>query len=135
RMVISGGGWGDCSIARAVSPMPEVDPSLRRSAAINDTQKRVGLLSSSSSENQATCAGFRLAHAESRGGLPKPAAADRSESLVVSASSSTASKLLRSTNECGRRGGESLLDRSAILWSKGCTTLDSCTSVLAVSSN
>src|SRR5260221_14537793 len=73
RMVEGEGGWGDCSSATAVSPKLGAYPPQRRRAAINPTQKRVGLVSSSSSESQATCAWCRLAQAESSVVLPKPA--------------------------------------------------------------
>src|SRR5258708_4203886 len=63
-MVEDEGGWGDCSSATAVSPkLGAYLPQCRR-AAISETQKRVGLLSNSSSESQATCAVCRPAQAE-----------------------------------------------------------------------
>src|SRR5258708_39020675 len=115
-MVEGEGGWGDCSSATAVSPKLGAYPPQRRRAAINPTQKWVGLLSSSSSESQATCAWCRLAQAESSVVLPQPAVAESRVSGVASASSSAASKRPRSTSAFGSRGGESLLERSAISW-------------------
>src|SRR6266567_1082389 len=55
RQEESGGGWGDCNCATTFSPKFDARLGQRRRAAISATQKRVGLLSSSSSESQATC--------------------------------------------------------------------------------
>src|SRR5215471_11691241 len=119
RMVESGGGWGDSSSATAVSPKPGAYPPPRRRAAISATQKRVGLVSSSSSESQATCAGCRFAQAASSVVLPQPAGAASKVSGVKSAPSSATSKRSRSTSACGRRGGASLLESS-----NGCPAAD-----------
>src|SRR5258708_40295079 len=110
RMVGSGGGWGDSSNPTAVSPKLGASLSHRRRAAISETQKRVGLVSSSSSESQATCAWCWLAQAESSVVLPKPAGAESSVSREESAPSSAESKRSRSTSACGRRGGASLAE-------------------------
>src|SRR5258708_272889 len=118
RMVASG-GWGEESSATAVSPKLGAHPPQRRRAAISETQKRVGLLSNSSSESQATCAGCRRAQTESSVVLPKPAGAASRVSGVKSAPSSATSKRSRSTNACGRRGGASLLESS-----NGCPAAD-----------
>src|SRR5205809_6143084 len=110
RQEESGGGWGDCNCATTVSPKFDARLGQRRRAAISATQKRVGLLSSSSSESQATCADCRLAQAESSVILPKPAGAETSVSGVESAPSSEESKRSRSTSAAGLRGGASRLE-------------------------
>src|SRR6266699_1721926 len=53
RIVESSGGWGDCSSSIAVCPRPRKVGTPRRKAAISQTQKRVGLLSSSERESEA----------------------------------------------------------------------------------
>src|SRR5258708_29186675 len=108
RMVEDEGGWGDWRSATAVSPKLGAYPPQCRRAAISETQKRVGLLSNSSSESQATCAVGRPAQAESSVVLPKPAGAQSSVSGVESAPSSAESKRSRSTTDFVKRGGESL---------------------------
>src|SRR6266480_6037175 len=115
-----GGGWGDSSSATAVSPKLGAYPPPRRRAAISATQKRVGLVSSSSSESQATCAGCRRAQAESSVVLPKPAGAESRVSGVASAPSSAESKGSRSTSTVGKRGGASRPESTSIPWSSAC---------------
>src|SRR3989440_10197500 len=75
RQEESGGGWGDCNCATTFSPKFDARLGQRRRAAISATQKRVGLLSRSSSESQATCVFFRCAQTESSVGLPPPGGA------------------------------------------------------------
>ena len=133
-MVVSGGGWGDCSSATAVSPRLGASLSQRRKAAISETQKRVGLVSSSSSESQATCAVCRLAQAESSVVLPKPAGAESSVSGLESAPSSAESKRSRSTNAFGKRGGASLPESTSIPRSSAWAGCCSRKSVCAISS-
>src|SRR2546429_3673695 len=87
RQEESGGGWGDCNCATTFSPKFDARLGQWRRAAISATQKRVGLLSSSSSESQAICPWRRRVQAESSVVLPQPAEAESSESLVESASS------------------------------------------------
>src|SRR2546425_1224315 len=135
RMVESGGGWGDSSSATTVSPKLGAYLPQRRRAAVSATQKRVGLLSSSSSESQATCAWCRLAQAESSVVLPKPAGAESRVSGVESASSSAESKDSRSTSAAGKRGGASLPESTSIPWSNACGGCCSRQSERAVSSN
>src|SRR5258708_8066175 len=107
-MVEGEGGWGDCSSATAVSPKLGAYPPQRRRAAINPTQKRVGLVSSSSSESQATCAWCWLAQADSSVVLPQPAGAESSVSREETAPSSAARKRSRPPSACGRPRGTSL---------------------------
>src|SRR5258708_36395647 len=133
-MVEGEGGWGDCSSATAVYPKLGAYPPQRRRAAINPTQKRVGLVSSSSSESQATCAVCGLAQAESSVVLPKPAGAQSSVSGVESAPSSAESKRSRSTSDFGKRGGASLPESTSIPWSNACGGCCSRQSERAVSS-
>src|SRR5215470_7414637 len=133
-MVESGGGWGDSSSATAVSPKLGATPSQRRKAAISATQKRVGLLSSSSSESQATGTWCRLAQAESSVVLPKPAGAERRVSGVESAPSSAESKRSRFTSAVGKRGGARLLASTSVPRSNACEGCCSRQSERAVSS-
>src|SRR5260370_39820694 len=104
-MVEGEGGWGDGSSATAVSPKLGACPPQRRRAAINPTQKRVGPVSSSSSESQATCAWCRLAQAESSVVLPKPAGAQSSLSGGESAPSTAESKHAPYPNAFGQPRG------------------------------
>src|SRR5438132_13871880 len=76
RQEESGGGWGDCNCATTFSPKFAARLGQRRRAAISATQKRVGLLSSSSSESQATCVFCRCAQTESSVVLPQPPEAE-----------------------------------------------------------
>src|SRR5215469_15368003 len=85
RQEESGGGWGDCSCATTVSPKFAARLGQRRKAAISATQKRVRLLSSSSSESQEICVLRRLAQAASKVVLPQPAVAESSVSGAESA--------------------------------------------------
>src|SRR5579871_257559 len=112
RQEESGGGWGDCNCATTFSPKFDARPGQRRRAAISATQKRVGLLSSSSSESQATCFWCWRAQAASRVVLPQPAEAASSVNGVDSAPSSVEYKCGRSTNAGDRGGGASLVKRS-----------------------
>src|SRR5690349_25174551 len=73
------GGWGDCNSATTFSPKFGARLGQSRNATIKATQKRVGLLSSSSSESQATCVFFclwRCTQTESSVVLPQPAEAE-----------------------------------------------------------
>src|SRR5215813_11449435 len=112
RQEENGGGWGDCNCATTFSPKFDARLGQRRRAAISATQKRVGLLSSSSSESQATCVFCRCAQTESSVVLPQPAEAESRVSGVESASSSAVSKRSRSTRAFGKRGGVSVLESS-----------------------
>src|SRR2546421_12526148 len=82
RQEESGGGWGDCNCATTFSPKFDARLGQRRRAAISATQKRVGLLSSSSSEGQATCVFLRCAQTEGSGVFPPPPGAGRRGSGV-----------------------------------------------------
>src|SRR5260370_42317407 len=103
-MVEGEGGWGDCSSATAVSPKLGAYPPQRRRAAINPTQKRVGLVSSSSSESQATCAWCPLPQAERSVVFPQPAGAPHRVLRVVSAPSSGETERSRPTPPFANRG-------------------------------
>ena len=130
----SGGDWGDWSSSTAVSPRLGTYSPQRRKAAISETQKRVGLLSSSFSESQATCIFRRRAQAESSVVLPKPAGAERRVSGVASAPSSAVCKRSRSTSVFGKRGGASRLESSVIPCSAAVAGFCGCESESAVSS-
>src|SRR5262249_53744723 len=79
------GGWADCTSASAVSPRRGPYLPERRRAAISATQKRVGLLSSSSSVSQEIWTWRWCAQLASSVVLPKPAGAESSVSGVDSA--------------------------------------------------
>src|SRR5579875_2679540 len=110
-------------MARAVSPT--LGRQARR-ARMHDAQKRMGLLSSSSSESQARAGAspaalsfcVRLAQAVTQAAssvvLPLPAGAETSVRGYVSAVSNKRSKRKRSTSVRGRWGGASLTLRSAV---------------------
>src|SRR5215813_3982065 len=114
RQEENGGGWGDCNCATTFSPKFDARLGQRRRAAISATHKRVGLLSSSSSESQATCDFCRCAQTPSSVVLPQPAEAESRVSGVESASPRAASKRSRSTKAFGSRGRASRLERSNI---------------------
>src|SRR2546425_9877414 len=135
RQEESGGGWGDCNRASTFSTKFDARLGQRRRAAISATQKRVGLLSSSSSESQATCVFCRCAQTESSVVLPQPAEAESRVNGVESASSSAVSKRSRSTRVFGSRGGASRLESSIIPCSVVVAGCCACKSERAVSSN
>src|SRR5581483_1134909 len=131
RLLESGGGWGDCNCATTFAPKFASRLGQRRRAAINATQKRVGLLSSSSGESQATCIFFcRCAQAESKVVLPQPAEAESRVSGVESTSSSTTSKRSRSTRVFGCLGGasrlESIIISCSVVVADGCARKNEC---------
>src|SRR2546421_12073643 len=135
RQEEGGGGWGDCNCATTFSHALDDRLGQRRRAAISATQKRGGLLSSSSSESQATCVFCRCAQTESSVVLPQPAEAESRVSGVESASSSAVSKRSRSTRAFGSRGGASRLESSSIPCSVVVAGCCACKSERAVSSN
>src|SRR2546421_11137546 len=135
RQEESGGGWGDCNCATTFSHALDDRLGQRRRAAISATQKRVGLLSSSSGESQATCVFCRCAQTESSVVLPQPAEAESRVSGVESASSSAVSKRSRSTRGFGSRGGASRLESSVIPCSVVVAPWYACQSARAATSN
>src|SRR6266516_2903129 len=126
---------GRLQLCHHVFPKVRCRLGQRRRAAISATQKRVGLLSSSSSESQATCVFCRCAQTESSVVLPQPAGAESRVSGVESASSRAVSKRSRSTRAFGSRGGASRLESSIIPCSVVVAGCCACKSERAVSSN